>query len=269
MVYSRWWADWRSIRTNESFSILDVVNSGTIDFKLAGLLWLLMEHRASVLVAAGPSFAGKSTLLHVLLDFLRPEIQQVSLRGYDEDFKFLDRGQPDRTYLVTEEISNHGYEYLWGYRAVKAFELLPRGYALGGTIHARTAREVVYILHRALGLPLPLIALLGAVVTLGVAYGRAYDDEPVRRVETVSLFSYAKEGLTIQVVAARQSSGEGFVYPSEPALHKALSHKFAIKYGGVSAEIARRESFLSQLCDQGIDSREGVRKAILQYYQSR
>ncbi|GAG21415.1 unnamed protein product, partial [marine sediment metagenome] len=45
MVRSTWWADWPFSRNNVSLSILDVVDSGTLDCKLAGLLWLLMEHR--------------------------------------------------------------------------------------------------------------------------------------------------------------------------------------------------------------------------------
>jgi len=266
MFFPRWWTDWQNFRTNENFSILDVVNSGTVDFKLAGLLWLLMEHRASVMVAAGPSFAGKTTLLHALLDFLRPEIHKVSLLGYNEDFKFIDRSKPDNTYLVVEEISNHSYEYLWGYQVNKAFELLPRGYALGGTMHARNAKEAVYVLYRALGVPLSLIAQLGVVITLQVTLGRSYDDEPIRYVDTVSILSPTKEGLTIQVLSVRQSPDGKFIYPSDQALQDALFSKFAIK--SAPSEIGAREKYLSEIRDKGVFSREEVRKAILEYHQS-
>ncbi|MGD1120312.1 MAG: hypothetical protein ABR886_12670, partial [Dehalococcoidales bacterium] len=142
MANSRFWADWSFLKVDETLSILDVLRWGEFDFKLAGLLWILMEKRASVLVAAGPSWAGKTTLFHSLLDFLPPGINQVTLNGYYEDFKSISSKKPETTYLVTEEISNHQYEYLWGYQVVKAFELTPKGYALGGTIHARNIREV-------------------------------------------------------------------------------------------------------------------------------
>ncbi|OGO17245.1 MAG: hypothetical protein A2Z15_05785 [Chloroflexi bacterium RBG_16_50_11] len=264
MTYFRW-SDWRSLRANDNLSILDVVNFGTVDFKLAGLLWLLMEQRASVLVAAGPSFVGKTTLLHTLLDFLPPDIHQVALRGYDEDFKSLGSSQPDKTYLVTEEISNHSYEYLWGYQVIKAFELLSKGYALGGTVHGRNVKEVAYVLN-ALGVPLPLIGKLDAVITLRVTSGRSYDDEPVRRVDTVSILSLTKEGLVAQTVAARQATDDGFAYPPEQALHSALASKLAIKYGCVASEMERRERFLGQLRDRGIGSRNEVKKAIAEFY---
>ncbi len=267
MVRSHWWADWTFSRIDETLSILNVIEWGEVDFKLAGLLWLLMEQRASVLVAAGPSFVGKTTLLHVLLDFLPPETNQVSLRGYEEDFKSLGSGKPEKTYLITEEISNHSYEYLWGYQVVKAFELLPKGYALGGTIHARNIREVAYIL-KALGVPLPLIARLGVVITLQVTRGKYYDDEPVRYVDSVSTVSLTKDGLVAQVLASRHLPGEKFVYPAETALHNVLFNKFAVKYDSITSEIESRGRFLSEFREKGKCSREVVKKTITDYYQS-
>lgn len=267
MVRTQWWADWPFRRIDENLSILDVVEFGTIDFKLAGLLWLLMEHRASVLVAAGPIFVGKTTLLHGLLDFLRPEIEQVFLRGYDEDFKSLGSEQPKKTYLVTEEISNHSYEYLWGYQVVKALELIPKGYALGGTTHARDIREVAYILN-ALGASSSLIAGLGVIITLQVSNSRSFDDDFIRYVDTVSTVSLSKDGLVAQIMAARKSADDRYIYPPKQALHDVLFNKFGIKYEDVSSEIEVRGQFLSQLRDKGIRSREEVRRAISEYYQS-
>jgi hypothetical protein len=267
MVRTHRWADWPFRRIDEDLSILDVVKFGTIDFKLAGLLWLLMEHRASAMVAAGPIWAGKTTLFHAMLDFLPPEVAQVSLRGYDEDFKFLGSDKPENTYLITEEISNHSYEYLWGYQVVKAFELLPKGYAVGGTTHARNIREVAYILN-ALGVPPEKIAVLGAVVTLQVTRGKYLDDEPVRYVDTVSTLNITKDGLVANILASRHLPDEKFVYPAEQALHNVLFKKFAVKYASISSEIEARGQFLSRLLAKGISSREAVKKAISEYYQS-
>jgi hypothetical protein len=268
MTRTRWWADWPFPRIDENLSILDVVNFGTIDFKLAGLLWLLMEHRPSVMVAAGPIWAGKTTLFHALLDFLRPEIAQVSLRGYDEDFKSLGNDEPENTYLITEEISNHSYEYLWGSQVTKAFELLPKGYALGGTIHARDIREVAYVLN-ALRVPLPLIASLGIIITLQVDRGRSYYDEPLRYVDTVSTVNLTNKSLVARNLATRQLSNEKFIYPVEQDLNKILINKFAIKYKSIYSEIEARGQFLNELHAKGICSRQEVREAISGYYRAR
>jgi hypothetical protein len=263
MVYSRRWLPWWGSRVDEDLSILDVVSSGAIDFKLAGLLWLFMERRASVLVAAGPAFAGKTTILHALLDFLPPGIRQVTLAGYDDDFRFLGGDPPEKTYLVAEEISNHMYEYLWGHQVVRAFEFIPRGYALGATVHARNLKEVAYVLH-ALGVPPSLIARLDLVITLQVSRGRRYDDDLVRRVDMVSTLSLTEEGLVARVLAGRPSLDGDFVYPSE----KVLAARFGAAYPDVSAEIENRGRFLSQLGDRGL-SRAAVKKAISEFYRSR
>lgn len=268
MARAQWWTDWIYQRVDDQYSILDVIKFGTIDFKLAGLLWLLMEQRASLLVASGPIWAGKSTLFHSLLDFLRPEIKQVSLHGYYEDFKSLYNEKPESTYLVTEEISSHSYEYLWGYQVVKAFQLLSKGYAIGGTIHARNVREVAYVLN-ALRVPLPQIASLGAVVTLQVTRGRFFDDEPIRYVDTVSTVNMTEDGLIAQVLASRRVADEKFTFASEQLLHDVFSNKFHINYNSVSSEIEVRGQYLKQLNEKGISSREELRKEIMQYYLSR
>jgi hypothetical protein len=266
MNYSRWFSDWRFGFITYELSIIDLVNSGTLDCKLAGLLWLLMEQRPSVLVAAGPSYAGKSTLFHTLLDFLRPEVQQVSLNGWAEDFTFVNRTKPRNTYLVAEEISSHGFSYLWGYQATEAFRLISRGYALGATVHARSAKDVVYMLNRSLGIPLSLIAEVSVIVTLQVMAGENYEDEPLRRVDTVSLLYPSDKGLTIQTIATRRQLQEGFSYLADDVLQETLARRFPNRYGCLSFEISERERFLNGLRLRGVTSREEVREAIVEYY---
>jgi hypothetical protein len=269
MFDSRWWVNQGFGDYTDSLSILDLVNSGTIDCKLAGLLWVLMEHRASVLVAAGPSFAGKTTLLHALLDFLPPDLHKVSLQGYYEDFTFTDNSPPEKTYMIAEEISNHGMvEYLWGYKAIRAFKLMSQGYGLGATIHARNSQEVIFILHKYLGLPLAVLTRLGMVVNLHAIAGRNFYDEPIRRVNSVDLILPSSEGLTIKVLAARKLTENGFDYQAEKSLYRALAEKSLTGKSPVNAEIDTRMRFLRHLLKKGEFSRKEVRKAVLEYYRS-
>jgi type IV secretory pathway ATPase VirB11/archaellum biosynthesis ATPase len=164
MIY-RGWGGARFRRPETRLSVLELVKSGTLDLRLASLLWLLMEHRASVLVAAGPSFAGKTTLFNVLLDFLPSAVKQVELRGYGEDFGFIEGATPAKTYLIAEEFSDY-LDYVWGDTAQRAFQLLEEGYGLGGTIHARTPQEVLYVLNGYLEIPVKTLTRLDAIVML-------------------------------------------------------------------------------------------------------
>ncbi len=264
-----WWSDWSFVRYDDTLSILDVLSSGTLDYRLAGLLWVLMEQRASLIVASGPVYAGKTTLFHSLLDFLPPGIEQYSLRGFSEDFDFVADHRPDTTYLVSEEISNHQYEYLWGHQVQKTFRLLSRGYRFGATIHARDVREVAYVLHGYLEVPLNLIAELGVVVTLQARQGRNYDDDIIRRIDTVNLIGMDGENLIAQTLAARESFEGAFEYPSEPALQAALTAKFGCGCQHVFAEMEARAGLLQQLHESGPHPREEVRRTIARFYRSR
>ncbi len=267
MVYSRWWSNQQSGNQVEGLSVLNLVNSGTLDCRLASLLWILMEHRTSVLVAAGPAWAGKTTLLNSLLDFLPPHIQRIDLQGYFEDFRFLNYSKPEKTYLVAEEISNHGFaEYLWGPKAAKVFNLLSQGYRLGSTIHARNSEEVIYVLNRYLGLSASVLSQLGVVVNLCATAGRRYEDEPNRRITSVDLILPAQEKLMIQVLAARQDAENGFNYLGEKDLQQILADKYFIAKHCITAEMDTRMHFLKQLLEAGKSSRKEVRQAVKEYY---
>jgi len=232
------------------------------------LLWIMMERRASVLVAAGPSYAGKTTLMNTLLDFLPANRKRITLQGYYEDFHFLTTTVPEKTYLVAEEISNHGFaEYLWGYKAIRTIKLLSQGYALGSTIHARNTQEVLYQLHNYLGLTLPALTRLGLVVNLRATAGAGYYDEPVRRVMSVDMILPATEGLAIHTLAARRNTPPGFEYQSAEAIQKVLCEKNLAISNCLKTEWDTRTHLLRHWLEKGATTRKTVRRAVLGYYR--
>jgi hypothetical protein len=269
LVYPRWWANQQLGNDVEGLSVFDLISSGTLDYKLASLLWILMEHRSSVLVAAGPAWAGKTTLLNALLDFLPFDLQRIPLQGYFEDFRFLNYTKPEKTYLIAEEISNHGFaEYLWGDKAIKTLNLLPRGYHLGSTMHARNSEEAIYVLHKYLGLPLSALTQLGIIINLRATTGKRDEDEPIRRIISVDLILPAQEKLMIQVLAARQFTEEGFSYLGDKDLQRVLADKYFIGKYCITAEMDTRMRFLKHLIRTGKSSRKEIREAITEYHQS-
>ena len=268
MDTSESWDDWTFSRP-ATLSILDLIESRTLDFKLAGLLWLIMETRASLLVASAPVYAGKTTLLHALLDLLPPEQPLYSLKGFAETFVFPNLHKPESVYLVSEEISNHQYEYLWGQQVQKTFRLMRQGYRLGSTIHASTIQDVAYIFYGYLNVPLADIANLGVIVTLHAMNGRTYYDDPIRRVHAVTVIDMDDKKLVARTLAARESLDGAFTYPQENALREVLQAKFGIKHEHIFSEIDARGTFLEQLFTSGIRSREDVKKAVSEFYRSR
>jgi hypothetical protein len=267
MGMNRQWARGRYSEPDR-LSVLEIFRSGTLDLRLASLLWLMMELRASVLVAAGPSFAGKTTTLNVLTDFLPPQVKEVRLSGEAEDFGFLEGADPARTYMVAEEFSDYG-DYVWGEVAQRAFDLMSQGFGLGGTIHARNAREVVLVLNEYLGLPAATIGRLGAIVTLNATRGRLYGSEPVRRISTVSLITPTDDGLALQTIAAGGQGSDSFVLADAKTLQTALTEKFDVGQIDVQDAMQRREKVLQRLISEGKLSRDEVRGAVVAFYRSR
>src|SRR5262249_1817241 len=140
-----WWGwPWRLPRP---LTVTELIAAGSLDASLAALLWLALEHRVSLLVAAAPNGAGKTVTLSALLEFLPPDVRRVHLLGMAEDFPFVPMAEPTRTYLLVNEISDHLPTYLWGRRARRAFELLDDGFAIGGTLHAEGIQDTVDFLR--------------------------------------------------------------------------------------------------------------------------
>jgi hypothetical protein len=179
-------------------SIVELIASGTMDAELAGLLWLLVEARLPVIVAATAPRTGKSTLLEALLAFLPAGTRRRPLAGFAEEFAWLPEAaelgwhgglpsrrhgpsdepgeiapaDPSTTYLVAAELSDHLPAYTWGERARVAVRAVSRGYGLGATIHADSLEEVFGLLGaREIGLSTDELSRLGVVLVLRLVRG--------------------------------------------------------------------------------------------------
>jgi hypothetical protein len=159
-------------------SVTQLISAGSLDAELAALLWLLLEARLPLLIAAEPPLAGKSTTLTALLDFLPRDTERLFLRGWAEDFAWLPEARdlgwppngpsigtsdlpprwrhgealtsaepvgpadPARTYLLASELSSHLPVYTWGIQARVAIRAMGLGYGLGTSLHADSLEEV-------------------------------------------------------------------------------------------------------------------------------
>ncbi len=170
----------------EPRSIVELIADGTLDAELAAQLWLLLEARVPIIVAAEAQHVGKTTLLSALLAFLPPDARLVELAGERETFDWLPQAtelgwpgvarptaapapavRPETTVLLAHELSDHTPAYTWGLGARVAVRAASIGYGLAATIHADSLDDVFAALR------LPPVRLaddelshLGAVVVL-------------------------------------------------------------------------------------------------------
>jgi len=124
-------------------SITEIVRAGNMDARTAALCGMALEAHGSMLIAAEHPHSGKTTTLTALLDYLPIATRRVFIRGWSETFDYLKQARPDETILLANELSSHLPVYLWGPNAVRVFETLRDGYALGSTLHADSAEEAV------------------------------------------------------------------------------------------------------------------------------
>jgi hypothetical protein len=177
--YERYWWHYDSRR---QLSTAQIIALDSVDAKTVALVWLLLEHGASLTVA-GPTDPqpgiGKTTTLNALLQFLPEGTALAYMSGMYEDFAFtqLPDIDPVSTYALCNEVSDHLPIYMWGRVARRYLTLPTRGYHIATSVHADTIDDVIQMYQHNLRVSVEDIRRLGLVVNIGLV-GRAY---PLRR----------------------------------------------------------------------------------------
>lgn len=177
--YERFWWHYDSRRP---LSLAQIIALGSVDVQTVALIWLLLEHGVSLTVA-GPTDPqpgiGKTTTLNALLQFLPEGTALAYMSGMYEDFAFtqLAEIEPEKTYALCNEVSDHLPIYMWGRIARRYLTLPAQGYHIATSVHADTINEVLHMYQRDLRVPVVDVRRLGLVVNIGLT-GHIY---PLRR----------------------------------------------------------------------------------------
>lgn len=254
--FSWWGFGW----TNpEPRSLPWLIHAGSITSREAALLSLAMEARRSIIIAAEPPQAGKTTLLTALIDFMNPEIEPVYLRGIYERFEFMQDADPEGVYVLCNEISAHLPTYLWGRGVRILFEALEQGYPMATTMHASSAKQVIDQLSAyPLDVPHEHATRLDLVVTLDMNY---VDNILLRRVTGIDCIDQHGGELRIEQLSYRDRLRAG------PAIE--LGRMIRTLAGWLSCDderatliLSRRERFLEECVRTGVFDVEAVREAL-------
>ena len=274
-------------------SIVELIEQRVLDAELAALLWLLLEGRVPLVVAAEAPRVGKTSLLTALLEFLPPEARAIPLAGAVEDFGWLPEApelgwrsvaagatahpahstvaRPASDVLLVAELSDHLPTYTWGPHARIAVRALSLGYGLAATIHADRLEDVFERLRAA---PVHLsddeLSRLGVVLVMRLVEvaGRP---EPQRRVVAahyVRPVARDEHGhvqrLPPAVLAAyepQRDELEHFAWGVLPELGARLGRRS----GELELEQRRRAEYLASLVASGIRDPAAVALAIAGY----
>jgi hypothetical protein len=252
-------------------SIMQIIHAGSTDTDMAAVLWAMLSRRASVLVAAEPPMAGKTTTLTALLDLMPAGSKRVYLRGHYETFDFAreEDADPKNTYVLANEMSDHLAVYLWGSRIYKTFELMDGGYAIGSTMHAETVDDVIAILNsEPLCVPPERIAKLTLVINLYVSgtYGSS-----VRRFNTVNMLVPGKgdasdgllPGVQPMLLSSWDRRHDHFEHRfTRPDVQARLAEWAGIPIGEWQADVTRRKAHLDKMRRDGVIGIAGTRSGL-------
>ena len=243
-------------------SIAEIVAAGSMSARLAALFWIAMERGASLIVAADPPSAGKTTTLTALLSLTPPETMVYFTRGMGEPFELPAPSPSYRTYLLVNEMSDHLPVYTWDEYARRAFDLMSQGYSLATTMHADSVEGVLGQLEGNLGVPRSQIARLTFIVPLHLSYGGSMR----RRVQEVAFLQPNGDGFEMRRIARWDSGSDGFEVLADGPQAEAFARWAGLSREELEAELGRREGFLEGLLRAGTTSIPEVNAAIEGFY---
>jgi hypothetical protein len=135
-------------RGGRTLSIVDLIQAGTLNVEMAAYAMQAMHEGASLLTAARPGGAGKTTLMAALLSLLPPGVPIVTVdssRVIREGFGRV-VAEP-ACYLAHEIGSGDWYGYIWDQDVANFFSLIDGQRRIASCLHADTMEELTGILY--------------------------------------------------------------------------------------------------------------------------
>ena len=282
--YSRfpegWWGYHWSPPT--PMSAVELIGTPAIDSRLMATLWAVVGRRRSVMLSSEAPQAGKTTLLSALVDFLPNGTTGIFVRGWWEEFDWLDEIPAGTGYLLINEMSDHLPVYVWGRAARGALMLAGKGWGIGATMHADSLPEAVDSLRGSLGATDADLAGL----TIYLQYSAYHTPAGMyRRVEEAWHLRLDADGVLAPVRlgaiegdrSPRLTGAQRLPSPPmlpedggrssrpflhDPAAYALLGASLGLEAEAFEAELAHRSAFLEDLAARGICDPPSVATAV-------
>ncbi|MGH2401211.1 MAG: hypothetical protein ACRDE6_00740 [Candidatus Limnocylindria bacterium] len=278
-----WWGyHWAPPRP---MSAVELIGTPTIDSRLMATLWAVVSRRRSVMLSSEAPQAGKTTALSALVDFLPDDTTGIFVRGWWEEYDWLDEIPPDTGYLLINEMSDHLPIYVWGRAARGALMLAGKGWGLGATMHADSLPEALDALRSQLGATdadlagLTVYLQYSAYATPTGMYRRIEEawhlrlDEagtlaPTRLAAMVGDRSPSLTGaqrLPSPPLLPDDGGRSSRPFEHDPAAYAVLAASLGLEPIAFEAELEARSTFLEDLAARGICDPPAVAAAVRSY----
>jgi flagellar protein FlaI len=275
----------RKFRENP-YTIIDLINYGTVSTEIAAYLWILVEHGRSIMIC-GATASGKTTLLNSLSMFIRPEMKVVTIEEVRElrlhenwipmiprpsyqagvtEITLFDllksslRQRPD--YIIVGEIR--------GEEAYTLFQAIATGHGGLCTIHSDS---VDYAIKRLLSRPMNIPAMMVPLMNVLLQIRRVKIGEKiVRRSETVTEIIGLSSGEQVQIEHRFRWDSEEDSYRyidsagrGDPVF-KQIAELRHIPEEELEEELKKRTMILRWMNNENLKSYDDVSEIIHTYY---
>ncbi|RLF13612.1 MAG: protein kinase [Thermoprotei archaeon] len=272
------------------FSIIELIDLGTLNEIIAAYLWILVENKMSLMIIGGTG-SGKTTTLNAILSMIRPEMKIVTVEEtaeinliHDNWVQFIAResfkfGATSETASITlfdlvKTSLRYRPDYLIvgeirGEEAYVLFQAIATGHGGICTMHADSLE---YAIKRLTSKPMNIapiyIPLMNACLLVervklpfrpkGPKFGRRirniWEIEDYGRYRVIASWDPVKDTFNVNL--------------SNSILLDRIATRLGISKKDVIDEIRRRSLFLRELKSAGVMEFEEVTKAIREYYIS-
>jgi len=264
------------------FSIIDLINNGTLDYSIAARLWLYIDGfkvRPANLLIGGMPASGKTTLLNSLFSFLRPEQRVVTI---EETYELDTSTQENCVNLETNEdmpmealVKNAlrmrpDMIIVGEVRGEEANDMITAmniGKIVLGTIHASSSRDIINRLqHSPMNVPKDILTVIDVLLVLSQVYK---NNVPTRKIIQISELS----GIETQVLLSDLYKFDYKTFKSSPILpsvtyRDALSQLLGVPPLDILAEERVRALILEQLNKLNRRSIKDISEAVKAYYDN-
>ena len=273
----------------DPFTIIDLINSGTISIELAAFLWVCFDglgvKSANAIISGGTS-SGKTTTLNALCSFINPKERIITIedtlelqiphehviRMETRPANVENKGELTMNDLVKNSLRQRPDRIIVGEvradEAITLFTALNTGHSGFGTLHSNDARETITRLTNA---PMSVPDIMIQAIDFIIMQNRIYTSSGVsyRRISEVAEVVGIEEGV-VQLNKIFQWNPETDTIENVSISSKTLSQLANLSGNSINEihkEIENREIVLKHMVDHEIHAIDEVKSVLDLYYK--